>query len=231
MSDRPVFSRGDRFKYWLVAQVAARLLRCLFRTYRYEVLRPDLVEKYFHSGRGGIGITWHRGAIFALYYFGNVNPAIMISRSRDGEYLARYLKIMGGVPVRGSSSRGGLAALKEMADYLLAAPGRYGATVADGPRGPRYEAKGGMISLAMKTGLPLVPLMWSAKRVWVLKNTWDRTMIPKPFAKVVLSGGPEFRYPPEMTPEEREEARLELEQSMNQLKDELDAITGYQDPA
>lgn len=59
----------------------------------------------------------------------------MISRSKDGEYLARYLKIMGGVPVRGSSSRGGLAALKEMAQYLLEGPARYAATVADGPRG------------------------------------------------------------------------------------------------
>lgn len=231
MPDRPIFSRWDRLKYWLVSQLAARLLRTIFRTCRYEIMREDLVKKYFEAGQGGIGITWHRGAIFALYYFGKVKPAIMISRSRDGEYMARYLKIMGGIPVRGSSSRGGLSALKEMADYLGAEPGRYAATVADGPQGPRYQARAGMISLAMKTGLPLIPLMWSAKRVWVLKNTWDRTMIPKPFAKIVLNAGPEFRYPPNLTPAQRGEALLELEQAMNKLKDELDLITGYQDPA
>lgn len=230
MSDRPVFSRWDRCKYWLVSQLAARLLRVLFRTCRVEILRSDLVEKYFAAGRGGIGITWHRGAIFSLYFFGPYQPAIMVSRSRDGEYLARYLAIMGGVPVRGSSSRGGPAALKEMAAYLKAAPGRYAATVADGPRGPRYQAKAGMITLAMRTGLPLIPLMWSARRVWVLKRAWDRTTIPKPFAKVLFSGGPEFRYPPDMTPAQKEQARLELEQALNRLKDELDGLTGYQDP-
>ncbi|MCF8097163.1 MAG: DUF374 domain-containing protein, partial [Desulfarculaceae bacterium] len=145
-----------------MSQSAGRLARTLFRTCRVEILRGDLVEKYFNRGRPAIGVTWHRGAIFSLYFFGNKRPAVMISGSRDGEYLARYLSIMGGVPVRGSSSRGGRAALKEMADYLQSGPGRYAATVADGPRGPRYVAKKGMIALASQTGLPLVPLMWSA---------------------------------------------------------------------
>ena len=98
----PKFTRGERFKYWLVAQIAARLLRTLFRTCRVKVMRQDLVEKYFKAGRSGIGVTWHCGAIYSLYYFGYLNPAVMISRSRDGEYLARYLEIMGGIPVRGS---------------------------------------------------------------------------------------------------------------------------------
>ena len=231
MSEQPRYSRWERCKFWLVSQLAARLLRTLFRTCRNEILRPDLVEKYFERGRPGIGVTWHRGAIYALYFFGPKRPAIMISRSRDGEYLARYLAIMGGVPIRGSSSRGGAGALKAMAEYLKKDRGRYAATVADGPQGPRYRAKKGMIALAMQTGLPLVPLMWSARRVWVLGKTWDRTMIPKPFAKVVLTAGREFYYPPDLKGPEMEAARQELEDELNRIKDELDAITGYQDPA
>lgn len=231
MAKQPEHGRWERFKFWLASQLAARLLRALFRTCRNEILRPDLVEKFFEAGKPGIGVTWHRGAIYALYFFGPKHPAIMISRSRDGEYLARYLQIMGGVPVRGSSSRGGLAALKEMADYLRANPEGYAATVADGPRGPRYRAKKGMIALAARTGLPLVPLMWSSKRVWVLRKTWDRTMIPKPFAKVVLTAGKEFHYPPDIKGAALEQARQELEDEMNRIKDELDAITGYEDPA
>ena len=223
------YSFWERLKYCLVSQSAGRLARTLFRTCRVEILRGDLVEKYFNQGRPAIGVTWHRGAIFSLYFFGNKRPAVMISRSRDGEYLARYLAIMGGVPVRGSSSRGGRAALKEMADYLQSGPGRYAATVADGPRGPRYVAKKGMIALASKTGLPLVPLMWSAKRVWVLKNTWDQSMIPKPFAKVVFTAGKEFHYPPGIKGQQIEEARQELEDELNRLKDELDNITGYRE--
>lgn len=231
MPETPPHGFWERCKFWLVSQLAARLVSTFFRTCRVEILRPDLLEKYFNQGRPGIGITWHRGAIFCLYFFGKKHPAIMISRSRDGEYLARYLSIMGGVPVRGSSGRGGLAALRGMAEYLQGGPGRYAATVADGPRGPRYVAKRGMIALAAQTGLPLVPLMWSAKRVWVLKNTWDRTMIPKPFAKVVFSAGKEFHYPPDIKGLELEAARQELENEMNRLKDELDAITGYREPA
>ena len=231
MTAQPDRGRWERFRLWLVSQLAARLLRLIFRTCRNQILRPDLVEKFLEGHRPGIGVTWHRGAIYALYFFGPLHPAIMISRSRDGEYLARYLQIMGGVPVRGSSSRGGLAALNEMADYLREHPEGYAATVADGPRGPRYHAKKGMIALAARTGLPLVPLMWSAKRVWVLRKAWDRTMIPKPFAKVVLTAGKEFHYPPDIKGEALERARQELEEEMNRVKDELDAITGYEDPA
>ncbi|MCF8031596.1 MAG: lysophospholipid acyltransferase family protein [Desulfarculaceae bacterium] len=231
MDPQPAYGRKERFKFWLASQVAARLLRLLFRTCRNRILRPDLVEKFFDAGKPGIGVTWHRGAIYFLYFFGAQHPAIMISRSRDGEYLARYLKIMGGVPVRGSSSRGGLAALKEMADYLRDHPDGYAATVADGPRGPSCRAKKGMIALAARTGLPLVPMMWSSNQVWVLKKTWDRTMIPKPFAKVVLTAGREFHYPPDIKGEELEQARQELEDELNRIKDELDAITGYKEPA
>ncbi|MEW5911617.1 MAG: lysophospholipid acyltransferase family protein [Thermodesulfobacteriota bacterium] len=230
MKSRPEYSRWESFKYSLAARLGAWLLRALFRTCQTKILREDLVQKYFGGGRGAIGVTWHRGAIFFLHFFAPQRPAIMISRSRDGEYLARYLRAMGGVPVRGSSSRGGAAALKEMAAYL-AAPGRYAATVADGPRGPRHQAKAGMITLAMMTGLPLIPLMWSAKRVWVLGRTWDRTMIPKPFARVLIDAGPELSYPPEMTPAQREQARLELQQALERLRQNLDALTGFQDSA
>ncbi|MCB2190513.1 MAG: lysophospholipid acyltransferase family protein [Deltaproteobacteria bacterium] len=231
MSETRSYSVWQRVQFWLVSQLAARLVRTLFRTCRVKILRNDLAEKYFSKGRSAIGVTWHRGAIFSLYFFGKQHPAVMISRSKDGEYLARYLSIMGGVPVRGSSSRGGIAALKEMADYLQGGATRYAATVADGPRGPRYKAKKGMIVLASQTGLPLLPLMWSSDRVWVLKNTWDRTMIPKPFAKLVCTAGKEFRYPPGIRGRELEAARQELEDELNRLKDELDQITGYHEPA
>ena len=231
MEQQQVYGRWERFKFWLASQLAARLARTLFRTCRIQILCPEMVEEYFERGRPGIGVTWHRGAIYALYFFGPQHPAVMISRSRDGEYLARYLRIMGGVPVRGSSSRGGMAALREMADYLSQGQGSYAATVADGPRGPRYQAKKGMIALAARTGLPLIPLMWSAKRVWVLKNAWDRTMIPKPFAKIVLNAGRVLHYPPDLKGAELEQARQELEDELNRVKDDLDAITGYKDPA
>ncbi|MCF8097954.1 MAG: hypothetical protein K9K65_08945, partial [Desulfarculaceae bacterium] len=83
--------------------------------------------------------------------------------------------------------------------------------------------------LASQTGLPLVPVMWSAKGVWVLKNTWDKSMIPKPFAKVVFTAGKELHYPPGIKGQQIEAARQELEDELNRLKDELDNITGYRE--
>jgi hypothetical protein len=88
-----------------------------------------------------------------------------------------------------------------------------------------------MILLAARTGLPLLPIIWSADRTWVLKKTWDHTMIPKPFAKVKMMCGREFHYPEHLNKEEMEAARQELEQELNRIKDELDRLCGFQEPA
>lgn len=225
------FPLRQRLLYWLAVNIGGRVLRLMFSTCRVEMLSPEEKKHYFDEGRPAIGVTWHRASIFFLYDFGPKKAAIMISRSRDGEYLARFTQMMGCVPVRGSSQKGGFVALKAMVDFLKSGQGLYAGTVADGPRGPRYKAQKGMILLAMLTGLPLIPILWSSDRVWVFKKAWDRTMIPKPFAKVKIMAGRQFTFPPQMTDQEIEAARLELEAELNRLKDHLDGICGYQDPS
>lgn len=231
MSERGRFSRWQRLQFWLAANLGGRCLRLLLKTCRVQILSPAEVDTYLVRRQPAIGVTWHRGAIFFLYFFGPYRPAIMVSRSKDGELLARFIALMGGVPVRGSSSRGGGEALRAMAELIKRGEVGFAATVADGPRGPRYVAKAGMIQLAAMTGLPLLPIMWSADRVWTFNKAWDRTMLPKPFARITAKAGRELRYPPEMTRPQLEAARLELEQELNRLRVELDRITGYQDPA
>ena len=206
-------------------------MRALFATCKVEMLSQDKVDKYFGGGVPAIGVTWHRAAIYFLYYFGPRRAAVMISRSKDGEYLARFAAKMGIVPVRGSSQKGGFQALLEMADLLNRGEVQYAATVADGPRGPRYKAKRGMISLACRTGLPLIPLAWSSDRVWVFRKAWDRTMVPKPFSRIRILAGRELRYPAEMTPDQMEEARLELEEELKRITGEVDRLAGFDDPA
>ncbi|MFH1033720.1 MAG: lysophospholipid acyltransferase family protein [Pseudomonadota bacterium] len=225
------FSLGQRLLFWLSTNLAGRLAGLMMRTCRVEILSPREEQKYLKEDNTAIAATWHRGAIFFLYFLGPLRPAIMVSRSKDGEFLARFIELYGGLPVRGSSSKGGGAALRTMAEMVQSGQARFAATVADGPRGPRYQAKAGMILLAMRTGLPLLPVMWSADRAWVLKNTWDHTMIPKPFAKVKVMAGRERHYPPHLGKEEMEAARLELEQELNRIKDELDRICGFAEPA
>ncbi len=116
-------------------------MRLLFATCRVEVLPAGIEEAFFGAGRPAVGVAWHQGAVFFLWYFGRRRAAVMISRSKDGEYLARFAAHMGCVPVRGSSRKGGSAALLEMARLLREGEVGYAATVADGPQGPRHVAK------------------------------------------------------------------------------------------
>jgi lysophospholipid acyltransferase (LPLAT)-like uncharacterized protein len=225
------YGLGDRLLFWLVTNVAGRLMGLLLSTCRVEILSPREEQRYLRERNPLVAATWHRGAIFFLYFFGYLRPAIMVSRSKDGEFLSRFIELFGGLPVRGSSSKGGGAALRTMAQMVASGQTSFAATVADGPRGPRYQAKAGMILLAMRTGLPLLPVMWSADRAWVLKSTWDHTMIPKPFAKVKVLAGREMRFPEHLDKEGLEAARQELEQELNRVKDELDRLCGFAEPA
>ncbi len=208
--------------------LAGLLVRLNFATCRKRY--SERSQNYGPHLRDMLGVTWHRGAIFALYLFASHKPAVLVSRSKDGELLATFIKQLGAIPVRGSSSRGGVAALTTILRMLKSGQALSAATVADGPRGPRYQAKEGMIILAMKSGLPLLPLMWSCDRAWVFKNAWDKTMVPKPFAKVWIELGPLLRYPASMSKEELEEARLHLQQTLEEMRLRLDALAGYQEP-
>jgi lysophospholipid acyltransferase (LPLAT)-like uncharacterized protein len=219
----------QRLGFWLACLLGTWLAKCLLATCRVELINPDVLEGMKSTRIRVVGATWHRASIFFLYYFRNIKPAVMISRSKDGEYLARFVENMGGVAVRGSSQHGGIRALDEMADVLISGKCPTAGTVPDGPRGPRYKAKKGMIVLAQRTGLPLATIMWSADRAWVLRKTWDLTMIPKPFARIKMKAGKVFNYPPEMSPGEMERARQELEDELNRLRKELDAACGQYD--
>jgi hypothetical protein len=224
------YSLGQRLLFRLAGTLGSWVARAWFATCRVQMLSPEEEARIFGRGRQGVGVTWHRGAIFFLYYFGKVRPAIMVSRSKDGEYLARFIAAMGGRPVRGSTAHGGAEALRQMADMLQRREVLYAATVADGPRGPRYRAQRGMVVLAQRTGLPLFPIMWSADRVLTLRKTWDKTMLPLPFSRVVIKAGPELSFPAGMGRRQMEAARQELEDQLDRLRDELDTLTGYRDP-
>lgn len=217
----------NRFQQ-LLLKMAGAILRLMFATCRVKYSAQSLAKN--DAPDKAIGVTWHRGAIYALYFYAPLKPAILVSRSKDGQLLAGFISQMGGLPVRGSSSKGGVAALKSMLSIFKSNQASYAATVADGPRGPRYQAKEGMIILAMKSGLPLYPLMWSCKRAWVFSKTWDKTMLPKPFATIWVENGQPIYYPRRMSKPELETARLQLQQKLEEMRLRLDKLSGYQEP-
>jgi len=143
----------------------------------------------------------------------------MASRSRDGEIEARFLQRFGVEVVRGSTTRGGSEALRALVHALRR--GREAVITPDGPRGPAYVVQPGIIALARLTGAPIIPLTFSAAPAWRLKS-WDEFLIPKPFARGVVSFGPPLFVP--------RRADRALEQALSkQLESTLRALTWQAD--
>jgi len=206
---------------------AAGFFHLWFSTCRITVIGKRIEESYFFGNNKGIGATWHRGAIFLVWYFRKMNPMIMFSRSRDGDLIAGYAQKLGVIPARGSSSRGGKEAFKQMLKFLSKPGSRKTATVMDGPQGPRFVAKKGMILLAMYSRVPLVPIIVSADRTITLKNTWDKTMIPMPFSNVTVMYNTPWSVPRKMSSKELGKLCLEVEKTLNRMMVKADSLTGY----
>jgi len=221
--------RGLDFKTRSMVGFGTRLLNTWFSTCRIEIHGQKIHERYVLGEEKAVGATWHRGAIFLVWFFRNTHPMIMFSRSKDGEMLSEFARRLGVIPIRGSSNHGGQAALDGMKMFLRR-PGRQkAATVLDGPRGPRYVAKKGMIVLARDTGAPFLPIMVSARPALTLKHTWDKTMIPLPFSRVVVTYRDPWRIPKELDGEGLEEFRREVEDTLNEMRRAADRYTGYRE--
>lgn len=214
----------------LIIRLGTLIFRLWFATCRIKILGRDIHQRYILEPASIVGATWHRNAIFLVWFFRRQHPLIMFSRSRDGDLLAGFAARLGVIPVRGSSSRGGREALAQMRRHLLASKPVKAATVLDGPQGPPFVAKKGMIVLAMRTGRPLVPIMMSARPAVTLRRAWDKTLIPLPFSRVTVVYGKPWTVPPDLDEEGVEHLRQEVEETLNRMMHAADADTGYRVP-
>jgi hypothetical protein len=174
----------------LVPPVAALIIRLLGMTLRYEDRAEPGVTPGWAIPGPVVFAFWHRSLLACAHRFKNLDIAILISSSFDGELIARTVELLGFKAVRGSSSRGGAAGLRNM--QLAYAAGHRCAFTADGPRGPVFVAKPGTALLANSVGGGLTSGTWVGcfyavpERAWELKS-WDKFLIPKPFSRVVLT--------------------------------------------
>ncbi|MCD6532408.1 lysophospholipid acyltransferase family protein [bacterium] len=176
---------SDRVLFFIAEHIFPLALKILGATWRIEI---DGEEKMPVHG-AAIYPIWHGHLLAHTYAFRDRGINVLVSRSRDGELIARALKKLGYGVVRGSSSRGGTKAILEMADIL--AGGGQVAITPDGPRGPAHRIKDGVVYLAKNTGAPVFPATVTCAGPAVRLNSWDRFMIPLPFAKVKIAvGGP-----------------------------------------
>ncbi len=201
---------------WLIA-FGFRLLQLWTRTLRYEIhdcaglVGKPVTENY-------IGALWHnRLLIFPLVlrrFFPQRHGAALISASRDGDLLADAIHRFGYDVVRGSSSRLGASAIRQLTEVL--ASGRDVVITPDGPRGPAYELGPGIIFLAQKSGAAVLPMNLEYSHCWRL-GSWDRFIIPRPFAKVRVLINQPHHVRATTTLEEFETERLALQETMMAL--------------
>jgi lysophospholipid acyltransferase (LPLAT)-like uncharacterized protein len=179
-----------KFKNILTTEAfAAFFYHCILlysRTFRLEIVNDKDWMDYRKTGGTVLLCTWHQqffSAIRPFKNYGIYNPSIMISQSSDGEIVARMCKYNGWKAIRGSSSKGGMQALKEMISTLKET--KLAAHIVDGPNGPSGSVKAGVIRLAHATDAAIVPFSVSAEKAWHF-NSWDKFLLPKPFSKVSL---------------------------------------------
>lgn len=210
-----VASPGSEFLLRAVPALLPAALRGLLATCSLRVLNRRVREEYVDAGRPFVGVVWHKDFLVVLDYFRRRGLAVMVSRSRDGELVARALRRLGYATVRGSSSAGGREALAALKAHVLG--GRGSAIVADGPRGPARRAKMGCVVAARDTGAPILTAVCAASPCLRLRN-WDRTEIPLPGARIVLAFGEPMFVPKEASPAECERLRDLVDRRMAELE-------------
>jgi lysophospholipid acyltransferase (LPLAT)-like uncharacterized protein len=188
---------GRRERWLPVA--AALFIRALRASVRLRFHDAETIRAWELSGRRFVLAFWHRHMLLMRYAYRGDRMTVLSSPSRDGELMVRTLARLGIHTVRGSSSRGGAAGLRQL--IRAARSGSDLGFTPDGPRGPLRSAHPGVVLAAAATGLPIVPAALAATRAKLLA-TWDRMIVPLPLSRVDVVYGPPLRVPPEGRPAE-----------------------------
>lgn len=187
----------EGWQYTLAQHAGGAAIDALMGTVRLHVDNERAYRERMDCGEPLIFIPWHGRLLPLGYVHRGQGVHGLASRSADGEYIARLLQHWGFGMVRGSSSRGGDIAYRELIRTVRA--GHSVAVTPDGPRGPREKIKTGVIQLAQVTGAPLMPVAAAASRAWWFVS-WDRFLVPKPFSRLYVAYGEPIHVPRDADP-------------------------------
>jgi len=217
-----------RLGYALLKPIVKLLFSVIWSTCRVvRIEGEENVEQVSGAQKPFIPCYWHQHHFYCTWYMRQLikrglKIGFLISPSVDGEIPAQLAKEWGGVVIRGSTTRTGAAAMRDMYNVVVK-QGISPVSTSDGPTGPIHVFKIGDILLSQFTQAPLLPLSYAANRAWYLKS-WDRFIIPKPFARIVITIGAPLSVPKGLMAEDLEPFRQQMETSLRELTEQATAL-------
>ena len=211
------------FGYYAV-RVVGFLMRKSYRV--HKVIGQEIIDEITTDGRAYAPSYWHKHLLIGNFMMKNwmerkFRACFIISSSVDGDVPARIAKAWGAEVIRGSAKRASALVLRDVHEKIER--GVSIVTTPDGPTGPIFKFKPGIVLMAKIAGTPIVPIACAADRAWYL-NRWDDFLLPKPFARLVLAVGHPIKIPPATPVEELEAYRVQMENAVNRLMEESNAV-------
>ncbi|ETX03105.1 MAG: hypothetical protein ETSY1_01210 [Candidatus Entotheonella factor] len=206
----------------IAIRLAAWLLQMLFWTLRPVYIQEPILHGLLDRQIPLIAAFWHGRLLYPLrlmQVYRQSRVTVLVSRSRDGEWISQTAQRFGVLPTRGSSHRGGGQGLLEMVRRVQ--EGYIACVTPDGPRGPRYRVQPGIVTLAQKTGATILPITYNAKWRKVMRS-WDGFVLPLPFSRIVVIYGEPVCVPAHVTEDGLQAAQREVEQRLQQITDMAD---------
>lgn len=208
--------------FWIRTYVLASLVTLAYRLWSlgWRIEKTGIDRKQIKEPI--IGAHFHGDELLLLKAYIGSGMVVMSSTSRDGAMMKKILEWFGFRVVSGSSTRGGVRGLKGMLDILKKEKTDVSLAV-DGPRGPLFQVKPGIIKIAQETGYPILPGSGASKSAIVFKKAWNKCYLPWPFSRSVIVYGNPIHVPKELSENEFENIRLQVQNELLKLKARAEA--------
>lgn len=198
----------------MLSALGAGFIRLLGRTWRLRTVETHNLDEARRIAPQVIYAFWHGRLLAPSYTHRNREITVLASEHRDGELMGQTIRRLGFGHVRGSSTRGGARAIRDLVAALAA--GADLALTVDGPRGPRHVVKPGPLEIAKLSGCCIVPVAISSRSHWQL-SSWDGFQIPRPFTRIQYMFGSPVVIAPDAAAEDLERRRVDIEERLNRM--------------
>jgi len=213
-------ARKRRFTHILLKPLLWVVVNLLWASCRKKIIGQGNMDQVLSGGKPVIPCYWHQQQLFCGWYMlqqikQGMKVGFLISPSVDGEIPAKIVAAKGAQVIRGSSTRTGAQALRDMYQ-LISRDGVSPVTTPDGPTGPIFGFKPGTAMLSRLTGAPMLPMACAAKSAWYF-GSWDKFMLPKPFTRVVIVVGEPVMVDPQQSTKDLAPVQAQMETAINNM--------------